>query len=62
MIKFITIKEDKDFKSDVEYYFDSTSFEKVILGKKAKSRYGDSAEIEFLIDKSEDRIVEIIVD
>lgn len=56
------LKEDEDFRNDVEYYFGSTSFEKVILGKKAKSRYGDSAEIEFLIDESEDKIVEIVVD
>ena len=55
------IKEDEDFKSDVEYYFDSTSFEKVILGKKAESRYGTSAEIEFIITENKDKIVEIVV-
>lgn len=56
------LKEDEDFRSDVEYYFGSTSFEKVILGKKAESRYGDSAEIEFIITENEDKIIEIIVD
>lgn len=56
------LKEDEDFRSDVEYYFGSTSFGKVTLGKKAKSRYGDSAEIEFIITENEDTIIEIIVD
>ena len=55
------LKEDKDFRHDIKYYFDSTSFEKVILGKKTESRYGTSAEIEFIITENKDKLIEIVV-
>ena len=54
------LKEDEDFRNDVEYYFGSTSFEKVILGKKAKS-YMDAGKLvpdELVCDLVADRITQ----